>query len=151
MAPPLAGSMNMRPQQFLSLDFVGAALYVTAYTTLGYLFRDFVASITHSLQAAAHYVEMALVVVLLVYVAYRLWIYRKHARLGVVPRVPVEEVARRMNSEEGTDMIIADVRSHGYYNADSARIRGSIRLEPNNLSVELEKLPRDKDIFLYCT
>jgi rhodanese-related sulfurtransferase len=43
------------------------------------------------------------------------------------------------------------VRSHGYYDPGSDRIRGSIRLEPNNLSEEVKKLPRDKDIYLYCT
>jgi len=30
-------------------------------------------------------------------------------------------------------MIIADVRSHGYYDAGAHRIHGSIRIEPNNL------------------
>jgi len=44
-----------------------------------------------------------------------------------------------------------DVRSHGYYDADAFRIRGSIRLEPNNLGKELQDLPKDKDIYVYCT
>ena len=38
MAPPLAGSMKMRPMQFLQLDLVGALLYVSAYIRLGFLF-----------------------------------------------------------------------------------------------------------------
>jgi len=44
-----------------------------------------------------------------------------------------------------------DVRSHGYYDPDAARIQGSIRIEPNKLEDELKRLPRDKDIYLYCT
>jgi rhodanese-related sulfurtransferase len=44
-----------------------------------------------------------------------------------------------------------DVRSHGYYDAGAARIKGSIRLEPNNLTEELKTLPKDKDIYVYCT
>jgi rhodanese-related sulfurtransferase len=47
--------------------------------------------------------------------------------------------------------LIVDVRSHGYYDPHADRIRGSIRLEPNNLSEEAKELPRDKDIYLYCT
>jgi len=39
-------------------------------------------------------------------------------------------------------MLIADVRSHGYYDADSERIAGSIRIEPNNLVEEVKHLPR---------
>ncbi len=44
-----------------------------------------------------------------------------------------------------------DVRSHGYYDAHSERIAGSIRIEPNNLTEEIQKLPKDRDIYLYCT
>jgi rhodanese-related sulfurtransferase len=39
-------------------------------------------------------------------------------------------------------MLIADVRSHGYYDADSERIAGSIRIEPNNLIEEVKNFPR---------
>ena len=46
---------------------------------------------------------------------------------------------------------LADVRSHGYYDADSQRIAGSVRLEPNNLEEEIKNLPHDREIYLYCT
>jgi len=48
-------------------------------------------------------------------------------------------------------VLIVDVRSHGYYDSGSARIKGSIRIEPNNLEEEIKNLPKDKDIYLYCT
>src|SRR5499427_4144335 len=41
MAAPLAGSMKMRFSQFLSYDLMGAASYVLAYSTLGFLGRGF--------------------------------------------------------------------------------------------------------------
>ena len=43
------------------------------------------------------------------------------------------------------------MRSHGYYNIGAERIHGSIRIEPNNLEEEIKVLPKDKDIYLYCT
>jgi rhodanese-related sulfurtransferase len=43
------------------------------------------------------------------------------------------------------------VRSHGYYDKGAERILGSIRIEPNNLDEEIKNLPKDKDIYLYCT
>ena len=46
MAPPLAGSMKMRPQQFLRFDLAGGMLYILAYGGLGFVFRDFLAAIT---------------------------------------------------------------------------------------------------------
>jgi hypothetical protein len=43
------------------------------------------------------------------------------------------------------------VRSHGYYDPQASRIKGSIRIEPNNLEQELQRIPPDRDIYLYCT
>jgi membrane protein DedA with SNARE-associated domain len=151
MAPPLAGSMKMRPDQFLRLDFVGASLYATAYGALGFLFRDFLVSITHGFQTAGRAVETVFLIALAAYVVYRIWLYRKNVVYRVVPRVQVEELARMLASDEKQQILLADVRSHGYYDADAERIRGSIRLEPNNLSEELKTLPKDKNIYLYCT
>src|SRR6478672_4934 len=56
MAPPLAGSMKMKPAMFLQLDIIGASLYVFAYSALGYASRDFVSRINSSVQSAGHVV-----------------------------------------------------------------------------------------------
>jgi len=151
MAPPLAGSMKMKTSQFLRLDFLGASFYILAYSVLGYIFRDFVAQITRGLQSAGHTVAEVIAVALVAFIAYRIIQFRRYRISGVVPKIHVEELAKKLSSEEHKDVIIADVRSHGYYDAGAARIAGSIRLEPNHLAEELTILPRDKDIFLYCT
>jgi membrane protein DedA with SNARE-associated domain len=151
MAPPLAGSMRMRPLQFLRLDLAGAALYILAYGGLGFLFRDFLAAITRGFQAASHAFSEVLFVAAIAYIAYRVSLYRKNKEYRVVPRVQVEELARKLASDERDKVLILDVRSHGYYDAGAARIKGSIRLEPNNLHEELKALQKDKEIYLYCT
>lgn len=69
----------------------------------------------------------------------------------MIPRVHAEELAKRLTSDAAKNMLIADVRSHGYYDADSERIAGSIRIEPNNLVEEIKNLPKDREIYLYCT
>jgi membrane protein DedA with SNARE-associated domain len=151
MAPPLAGSMRMRFQQFIRLDFAGASLYILAYGGLGFLFRDFLAAITRGFQAASHAFGEVLFAAAIAYIAYRVWLYRKNKVYRVVPRVQVEELARKLASHERDKVLILDVRSHGYYDAGAARIKGSIRIEPNNLHEELKALRKDKDIYLYCT
>jgi hypothetical protein len=151
MAPPLAGTMKMRPLQFLRLDFTGTLLYVLAYGGLGYLFRDFVKSITRGFQTAGHVMTGALVIAVIGYVIYRIRIFRRNKVYTVVPRVQVAELALKLQSEERDRIVLADVRSHGYYDSHAARIKGSIRIEPNNLEAELESLPKDKDIYVYCT
>jgi membrane protein DedA with SNARE-associated domain len=151
MAPPLAGSMRMHFRQFIRLDFAGACLYILAYGGLGFLFRDFLTAITRGFQAASHVFEEVLLLAALVYISYRVWLYHKNKVYRVVPRVQVEELARKLISDEKEKVLILDVRSHGYYDSNAARIKGSVRMEPNNLTEELKTLPKDRDIYVYCT
>jgi len=150
MAPPLAGSMHMGFLQFLRYDLAGACLYTLAYGTLGFVFSGFLSVITKTFVTLGHGVETVVIAALVVYIAYRLSLVWKNRVYRVVPRVQVEELARRI--DEGADnLLIVDVRSHGYYDADAFRIKGSVRLEPNRLSASFQDLPKDKQIFLYCT
>jgi membrane protein DedA with SNARE-associated domain len=151
MSPPLAGSMKMRLGDFLQYDTVGAILYVGAYSAAGYLFSDALRAITHGLRSAGFAAEVIFGIGLAAYAVYRIWVYRKYRLLDVIPRIPAEELARRLASEAAKNMLIADVRSHGYYDADAERIAGSIRIEPNNLVEEIKNLPKDQEIYLYCT
>src|SRR5215471_4121752 len=151
MSPPLAGSMNMAPQQFLAFDAMGAALYVGAYAAAGFLFSDALRALTRGLRSAGFAVEIVFAIGLAVYIAYRVLLYRKYRLLDAAPRVRVEELARRLASGGKSDILIADVRSHGYYDASSERIAGSIRIEPNNLEEEIKALSREREIYLYCT
>src|SRR5579864_5468531 len=143
MAAPLAGSMNMRAAQFLRLDFLGASLYVLIYGTLGLVFSRFAETITrqfHLLGVGAEYLVLAAVIF---YIAYYARLYWKQRAYQVVPRVPVEEVARQLAANPER-VLLVDVRSHGYYDPGMQRIQGSLRLEPNKLKESLHELPTDK-------
>ena len=85
------------------------------------------------------------------YIGYRFWLYRRYRVYRVVPRVQVEELARKLQSEDSDKLLLVDVRSHGYYDSSASRIRGSVRIEPNNLNEEIKLLPKGKDIYVYCT
>jgi membrane protein DedA with SNARE-associated domain len=151
MSPPLAGSMKMPLRVFLQFDILGAILYVGAYSAVGYVFSDALRAITRGLRSAGFAAEVTLGIGLAAYVIYRIWLYRKYRLLDVIPRIPVQELARRFAADAAENMLIADVRSHGYYDADSERIAGSIRIEPNNLIQEVKNLPKDRELYLYCT
>ena len=151
MAAPLAGSMKMRFSQFLRLDFAGASFYSLTYLLVGFVSRDFLAALLRGFHAAGRAMEGVIVAALAVYGTYRILQYRKNKPYSIVPRVQVEELARRLASQDGNRVLIVDVRSHGYYDSGSSRIKNSIRIEPNNLEAEIKNLPKDKDIYLYCT
>jgi len=151
MSPPLAGSMKMGLGDFLQFDALGAIFYVGAYAIAGYLFSDALRAITRGLRSAGFAAEVIFGLGLAGYAVYRIWLYRKYRLLDVIPRIQAEELAQRLASGAAQKMLIADVRSHGYYDADSERIAGSIRIEPNNLVEEIKNLPKDQEIYLYCT
>ncbi|MFN0101184.1 MAG: VTT domain-containing protein [Bryobacteraceae bacterium] len=141
MAPPLAGSMRMPFGQFLLLDLAGIALYVGAYIGIGYAFRDLLAALLDTMGKAGHVMEFVLFTALLGYVGYRVWLGWKSRIYRAVPRAELGEVTGP----------VFDVRSHGYYEAGSKRIQGSLRLEPNRLPDVIAQLPEAEKIYLYCT
>jgi membrane protein DedA with SNARE-associated domain len=151
MAAPLAGSMKMRFWQFLRLDLAGALGYSFTYLAVGYLSRDFLAVILRGFHAAGRAFEGVIVAALIAYAIYRIVQFRKHKVYRVIPRIQVQELAARLASEDASRVQIVDVRSHGYYDSGAARIKNSIRIEPNNLEEEIKNLSKDKDIYLYCT
>ncbi|MDP9169734.1 MAG: rhodanese-like domain-containing protein, partial [Acidobacteriota bacterium] len=145
MAPPLAGSMNMRTAQFLPLDFAGAALYIGAYFSAGYIFSGFLSTITKGYSVVGGYFGWLLAGLFVIWLANRLRLWLQ-VRKGVpVPMISPQDAADNEN------VVIFDVRSHGYYDQNTMRIKGSLRLEPNALSEQLGMLPRHREIVLYCT
>jgi len=151
MSAPLAGSMKMRFGQFLRLDFAGAILYAVSYLALGFLSRDVLVKTLNSIHEAGEAMEVVVLTALVVYAIYRVAQALKYRKYDIVPRVQVQELAERLASEDSNRLQIIDVRSHGYYDVGSERIFGSIRIEPNNLEQEVKNLPKDKDLYLYCT
>lgn len=150
MAPPLAGSMNMRPGQFFRFDIAGVAAYILAYGATGFLFRDLFEFIAGRMQRVTLILGWLILAACVAFIAVRAWQYLVNGRKPFIWRVSANEVAERQ-SENQIAIVIADVRSHGYYDPDEQRVRGSIRIEPNNLEAALEILPKDKPIYLYCT
>src|SRR4029077_585973 len=74
---------------------------------------------------------------LTLYLIHRLRNYRKSRRFRDVPRIQVDDLGEKLNSQENKEkIIVADTRSHGYYDPGAMRIPGSIRLEPNSLPQE---------------
>lgn len=149
MAPPMAGSMRMPVMRFLSYDAAGALLYGGAYLLAGFVFGDVIEAIYRRAAGATQAVEWAAIAAAAAYVAYRIVLYVKHRRADIAPRVTVQQLAER--ARENPNILIADVRSHGYYSHGAKRIPGSRRMEPSTLLLAADALPRDREIYLYCT
>jgi membrane protein DedA with SNARE-associated domain len=150
MAPPMAGSMNMRFGQFLRLDAIGATLYIGAYWSLGFLFSDAIRAITHVLTTFGRVAQWVLISAVAAYLLYLALMWARAGALRAIPRVTPQEVSRAMAADGA---LVYDVRSHGYYSGNATRILGSLRLDPNALHQPTGKpdLPAKKLIYVYCT
>ena len=152
MAPPMAGSMNMHMAEFLRLDLLAASLYISLFAGLGFFFSHLISAIANGFASLRHIFEWTLLLGIVVYFIYRLRSSLKNRLYRNVPRVSAEELANRLASnEDSARVLVADTRSHGYYDTGAMRIRGSVRLEPNAILQEMNRLPKDKAIYLYCT
>jgi membrane protein DedA with SNARE-associated domain len=147
MAPPLAGSMNMRLAQFLPLDLTGAALYVGSYFGVGFLFSDALAVVMHGYQAAGRILGWVVIALIAGYLVFQLWLWLRERALPVVTLADPAEAARELLA--GAD--IYDVRSHGYFDSKAIRIRGSRRLDPHALHQSNAELSGERAVYLYCT
>jgi membrane protein DedA with SNARE-associated domain/rhodanese-related sulfurtransferase len=148
MAPPLAGSMNMRFGEFLGLDFIGASLYAAVYLSVGFLFSDALGTITSNYQAFSRVLSWVLIAAVAGYLGFKAWIWIKARGRSPIPFVSPADAARAFSTDNAR---IYDVRSHGYYDRKATRVKGSTRLEPNALNQFEPDFPAGKQIYLYCT
>ena len=147
MAPPLAGSMNMRLAPFLRLDMAGAVLYIGSYFAVGFAFSGALDPVTRGYNAAGRALGWIVIILIAGYLIFRTSLWINGRSVSTVPlTIPVEAF------REMTDgAFIYDVRSHGYFNARATRIRGSRRLDPNALHQIDVELPSVGVVHVYCT
>ena len=74
----------------------------------------------------------------------RLWVSAKKLR-------PVRMMKASELAQAKDNVMVLDVRSHGYYEKDTKRIHGSSRFEPYTPNEHAATLPKDREIVLYCT
>jgi membrane protein DedA with SNARE-associated domain/rhodanese-related sulfurtransferase len=147
MAPPLAGSMNMRFLPFLRLDLAGAALYVGVYFGIGFAFSGALQVITRGYHAFGRVMGVVVIALLVGYVGFQLRLWLIHRALRAVSFASPSEAADDALTGAG----IYDVRSHGYFDANAMRIKGSRRLDPHTLNESEQDFSADRQVYLYCT
>ena len=147
MAPPLAGSMNMRLAPFLRLDAAGALLYVGAYFGVGFVFSGALDAVTRGYNEAGRIFGWIVFTLIVGFLAFRVRLWIKGRALSAVPFTYPVEAARDL----AAGAYVYDVRSHGYFDTKAMRIQGSRRLDPHALHQSDIELPSVGTVYVYCT
>ena len=156
MAAPLAGSLNMGLSRFLRLDAAGAFFFSSAWLMTGYLFSRYIRAIEQWVGRAGHVVLTGLALLAAIYGLVWAFFAVKARHFDKIERIDAGQLQHRLQEMDPDRLVvIADVRSHGYYDPGMQRIKNSIRVEPHRLEEELlalrEFMAPECEIYLYCS
>jgi membrane protein DedA with SNARE-associated domain len=147
--PPLAGIFRMKLRRFLSMDALGAALWVTVYTALGYIFSNQLELVAVRAARLGTGLVALLGAGVAGWFAWKLIRRQRFIRQLRIDRITPEELKRKFDS--GEEVIVVDLRGSMDFEADPATIPGAVHLETHEVEEVKEELAKAPEIVLYCT
>jgi membrane protein DedA with SNARE-associated domain len=149
VAPPLAGVFHMRLGRFLMFDALGALLWAGSFLGAGYIFSGQIERIAERLAALGGRLGLVLFLAFALYIAYKFIGRQRFLRQLRISRITVEELKQKLDGGEG--VVIVDLRHSMDFEADPQTIPGAFRMDATELQEKNDRLPRDRDVVLYCT
>ena len=149
VTPPLAGIFHMRPRRFLLFDAAGSLLWAGAYLGLGYAFSGEIEHVAERLAALGSWLLVLLLGAFASYIAYKFFARQRFLRELRIARITVDELKEKIDS--GEDLVIVDLRHSVDFEADPETIPGAFRMDARELEEKNDRLPRDREVILYCT
>jgi membrane protein DedA with SNARE-associated domain len=149
IGPPLAGILHMRLLRFLLFDGLGVFIWVGVFTLLGYQFGNEIEEHLTNTRGIGVWIGLVVPVCLAAYIFWK-YIQRKRFlhRLAIA-RITPEEVKQRLDA--GEDLLILDLRSSLEFEAEPQTIPGAFHMAFEELEENHHKIPRDREIVLFCT
>jgi membrane protein DedA with SNARE-associated domain len=149
VAPPLAGIFSMRWRRFLLFDACGALLWSGVYIGFGYVFSEQIEKVAERALRLGSGLLVLLVAALTSYIAYKFIARQRFLRELRIARITVDELKQKIDARE--DLVIVDLRHSLDFEADPDSIPGALHIDAKELEEENDRLPRDREIILYCT
>src|ERR1700726_2595063 len=149
VAPPLAGVFQMRLRRFLIFDAAGSLLWGATFLGLGYVFSGQIEHIAERAASLGGWLAVILVGVFASYLGYKFVARKRFLRELRIARITVEELKQKLDA--GEDVVIVDLRHSMDFEADPETIPGAFRMDAKELEEKNDRLPRDREVILYCT
>jgi membrane protein DedA with SNARE-associated domain len=149
VAPPLAGIFHMRPSRFLLFDACGSLLWAGSFLGLGYVFSGEIERIAEHAARLGGGLVVLLVAVLASYIAYKFIARQRFLRELRIGRITAEELKQKIDN--GEHLVIVDLRHSLDFEAEPETIPGAFRMDAKELEEKNHRLPRDREVILYCT
>jgi membrane protein DedA with SNARE-associated domain len=149
VAPPLAGIFHMKTRRFLLFDSLGSTIWAGTFLGLGFIFSNQIEVVAeHALQLGSGLL-VVLFAVLAGYIGYKFIARQRFLRELRIGRITPEELKQKI--DEGEELVIVDLRHSLDFEADPETIPGAFRIDAKELEESTGRLPRDREVILYCT
>src|SRR5712691_8686212 len=149
VAPPLAGIFHMRPARFFLFDVLGALLWSSVYVGLGYVFSGEIERIAEHAFHLGSGLGVLVVGALAGDIGYKFVARQRFLRELRIARITAEELKQKIDA--GEELVIVDLRHSVDFEADPEIIPGAFRMDAKELEEQTDRLPRDREVILYCT
>jgi membrane protein DedA with SNARE-associated domain len=149
VAPPLAGIFHMRARRFLLFDGLGSLLWAGTFLGLGYVFSGQIERIAEHLASLGGWLVVLIVAALASYISYKFIARQRFLRELRIARITVDELKEKIDA--GEELVIVDLRHSMDFEADPETIPGAFRMDAKELEEKNDRLPRDREVILYCT
>jgi membrane protein DedA with SNARE-associated domain len=149
VAPPLAGIFHMRARRFLLFDGLGSLLWAGTFLGLGYVFSGQIERIAEHLASLGGWLLVLIVAALASYISYKFIARQRFLRELRIARITVDELKEKIDA--GEELVIVDLRHSMDFEADPETIPGAFRMDAKELEEKNDRLPRDREVILYCT
>ncbi len=149
MAGAIAGQTGMRFEKFLLFDTGGVLIWALAFVVGGRFAGDLLKHHPHALAWAAHFAVLLFALLLLGFVAFRVWRTRRTLQSIRMDRLTPEALRELM--EQGEPLFLVDLRHPLDYLPDPRTLPGAMVLTPDRLVEVGQEIPRDRDVVLFCT
>jgi hypothetical protein len=83
------------------------------------------------------------------YIAYKFVARQRFLRELRIARITADELKKKIDA--GEELVIVDLRHSVEFETDPHTIPGAFRMDANDLEEKDARLPRDRDVILYCT
>jgi len=155
VAPPIAGQAGMEYSRFLLYDLSGSLLWALSFLLAGRFFGDVAKRSQAFFALLSHFA--ALVFVLMV-IGFFLWRVVKQRRfvaqvreLRIEPADVKAMIDKATQKQPACQPYIVDLRHPLDYLPDPRVLPGAVRIGPAELESMADRIPRDRDVILYCT
>jgi hypothetical protein len=124
-------------------------LWAGTFLGLGYVFSGEIERIAERALSLGGWLLVLLVAGLVSYIGYKFIARQRFMRQLRIGRITVEELKTKIDA--GEQLVIVDLRHALDFEADPETIPGAFRMDAKELEEKDNRLPRDREVILYCT